>query len=54
MCDSIYMDFPGGSVVKNLSTSVGDLDLILGSGRSTEVEVSRKCHKNHFIFFKKL
>ena len=39
--ESMYMDTPGGSVVKNLSTNVGDLDLILGSGRSTEVEVSR-------------
>ena len=28
------MDFPGGSVVKNLPTNAGDLGLILESGRS--------------------
>ena len=29
-----FLDFPGGSVVKNLPVSVGDVDLIPGSGRS--------------------
>ena len=28
------MDFPGGSVVKNLPAKAGDADLIPGSGRS--------------------
>ena len=28
------MDFPGGTVVKNLPASIGDTDSILGSGRS--------------------
>ena len=28
------LDFPGGSLVKNLPTNAGDLDLIPGSGRS--------------------
>ena len=28
------MGFPGGSVVKNLPTNVGDVGLIPGSGRS--------------------
>ena len=28
------MDFPGGSVVKNLLANAGDAGLILGSGRS--------------------
>ena len=28
------MDFPGGSVVKNLPANVGDAGLIPGSGRS--------------------
>ena len=30
----IYMDFPGGSVVKTLPVSIGDVGLTLGSGRS--------------------
>jgi len=29
-----YLDFPGGTVVKNLPASAGDMDLIPGSGRS--------------------
>ena len=32
--DSIYMSFPGGSVVKNLPTNAGVSGLITGSGRS--------------------
>ena len=30
------MSFPGDSVVKNLPAKAGDIDLILGSGRSPE------------------
>ena len=32
--DSIYMGFPGGSVVKNLPANAGVSGLIIGSGRS--------------------
>ena len=28
------IEFPGGSVIKNLSANAGDMDLIPGSGRS--------------------
>ena len=31
---NIYMGFPDGSVVNNLPASAGDVDSILGSGRS--------------------
>ena len=31
---NIYMDFPGGTVVKNQPASAGDLGLISGLGRS--------------------
>ena len=34
---TFHMDFPGGSVVKNPSTSAGDSGLIPGSGRSPGV-----------------
>ena len=33
MTDDFKKDFPGGSVVKNLPASAGDLGLILGLGR---------------------
>ena len=47
-----FVDFPGGSVVKNLPVSPGDADLIRGSGRSplerkwqaTPVALSGKSH----------
>ena len=31
------MDFPGGTVVKNLPANAGDVGSILGSGRSPRV-----------------
>ena len=31
---NIYWDFPGGSEVKNILASAGDMSLIPGSGRS--------------------
>ena len=34
------MDFPGGSVVKNLLANVGDAGSIPGSGRSLEMEMA--------------
>ena len=30
---SLWMDFPGGPVVKNLPDNAGDMDLISGLGR---------------------
>ena len=35
MCVSIYVGFPGGSVVKNPLANAGDTGLIPGSGRSS-------------------
>ena len=35
---SIYLSFPGGSVVKNLPASAGDVSLILGWEDSLEKE----------------
>ena len=34
------MDFPGGSVVKNLLANAGDTDSILGLGTSLEKEMA--------------
>ena len=34
------IDFPGGSVVKNLPTNAGGVGSILGSGRSPEKEMA--------------
>ena len=31
---SSWLDFPGGSVVRNLPANAGDMDSIAGSGRS--------------------
>ena len=37
---SIYLSFPGGSVVKNLPASAGDVGLILGWEDALEKEVA--------------
>ena len=37
-CIKLIMGFPGGSAVKNPSANVGDMGLILGSGRSSGEE----------------
>ena len=36
MCIIIYMDFPGGSVLKEAACNAGDSGLIFGLGRSPE------------------